>query len=90
MKDGVHGYLRLWHDRGLGNQRNFRNRTFFSLVPKTSANFLHLCIGDRGLGKCGKKLHYKDSFFHRVIPASWPRAVILRGVMERAGKRLRG
>ena len=41
---------------------------FSSLVPKTSANFLHLCTGDRGIGKCGKPLHYKNSFFHRVIP----------------------
>ena len=41
---------------------------FTSLVPKTSANFLHLCTGDRGMGKCGKRLHYKNSFFHRVIP----------------------
>merc|ERR1719463_277894 len=38
-------------------------------VPKTAANFLHLCKGDKGMGKQGKALHYKDSTFHRIIPS---------------------
>ncbi len=53
---------------GLVLRERIEIELFSSLVPKTSANFLHLCTGDRGLGKCGKRLHYKDSFFHRVIP----------------------
>ena len=38
------------------------------IVPRTAANFFSLCIGDKGMGKSGKPLHYKGSFFHRVIP----------------------
>eukprot|EP00983_Pelagomonas_calceolata_P099481 1158460-Pelagomonas_calceolata.AAC.5 len=27
-----------------------------------------LCTGERGMGRSGKRLHYKGSFFHRIIP----------------------
>merc|ERR1712060_936351 len=37
-------------------------------VPKTAANFLSLCKGDKGMGKSGKPLHFKNSNFHRIIP----------------------
>merc|ERR1719373_560368 len=37
-------------------------------VPKTAENFLSLCKGDKGMGKSGKPLHFKDSTFHRIIP----------------------
>lgn len=41
---------------------------FGDQVPKTADNFRAICTGEKGVGKSGKKLHYKDSPFHRVIP----------------------
>ena len=40
----------------------------FSDTPKTSENFRCLCTGEKGKGKSGKDLHFKDTMFHRVIP----------------------
>ncbi|KAG4135269.1 hypothetical protein ERO13_D08G205800v2 [Gossypium hirsutum] len=41
---------------------------FADVVPKTAENFRALCTGEKGIGKStGKPLHYKGTFFHRII-----------------------
>ncbi|CAH1371438.1 unnamed protein product [Tenebrio molitor] len=41
---------------------------FKDKVPKTVENFRALCTGEKGIGKNGKLLHYKNTIFHRVVP----------------------
>ena len=43
-------------------------KLFTNNVPKTCENFRILCSGERGYTRTGKKLSYKDSPFHRIIP----------------------
>ncbi|KAK6187796.1 hypothetical protein SNE40_005742 [Patella caerulea] len=38
------------------------------VVPKTAENFRSLCTGEKGVGKSGKPLSFKNCKFHRVIP----------------------
>jgi peptidyl-prolyl isomerase D len=40
---------------------------FADKCPKTAENFRALCTGEKGVGKAGKPLHFKNSIFHRVI-----------------------
>ncbi|XP_044253889.1 peptidyl-prolyl cis-trans isomerase D isoform X1 [Tribolium madens] len=41
---------------------------FKDKVPKTAENFRALCTGEKGIGKHGKPLHFKNTIFHRVVP----------------------
>jgi peptidylprolyl isomerase len=36
-------------------------------VPRTAENFRMLCTGEKGVGRSGANLHYKDCKFHKVI-----------------------
>ena len=38
------------------------------VVPKTADNFRALCTGEKGKGVSGKRLHFKGTPLHRVIP----------------------
>ena len=40
----------------------------FCDTPKTAENFRALCTGEKGKGRSGKALHFKETMFHRVIP----------------------
>lgn len=53
---------------------------FSDVVPKAAENFRALCTGEKGVGpKLGKPLHYKGTFFHRIV----------KGAMAQGGDLLR-
>ena len=60
---------KVWMDVKIGTKDP--KRIVFGLfgdkVPKTAENFRALCTGEKGMGKLGKPLHYKNSKFHRII-----------------------
>eukprot|EP01137_Pigoraptor_chileana_P021336 Opistho-2@84897 len=60
---------RVFFDIALGGARAGRItfELFADKVPKTAENFRALCTGEKGIGKAGKPLHFKNSGFHRVI-----------------------
>ena len=64
------GNPRVYFDVTIGDAEPVRiNLVLFKQVcPRTEENFRALCTGEKGKGKKGKNLHYKDSVFHRVIP----------------------
>ena len=41
---------------------------FKNVTPMTAENFRALCTGEKGKGRSGKMLHFKNSIFHRIIP----------------------
>ena len=43
-------------------------KLFSKDLPLTCQNFRALCTGEKGFGKQGKLLSYRNSVFHRVIP----------------------
>lgn len=57
----------VFFDVTIGNEPSERIvfELFDDIVPKTAENFRSLCTGEKGVGKEGKPLHYKNSNFHR-------------------------
>jgi peptidylprolyl isomerase len=60
---------RVFFDISIGGQRKGRvvMELFANDVPKTAENFRALCTGEKGRGRSGKPLHFKNCAFHRVI-----------------------
>jgi peptidylprolyl isomerase len=64
------GRPRVFFDVTIGGKAAGRivMELYDDIVPKTAENFRALCTGEKGQGKQGKPLHYKNSKFHRIIP----------------------
>lgn len=60
---------RVFFDISIGGDKVGRIvfELFYEKVPKTAENFRSLCVGDKGIGRKGKPLHFKGSIFHRII-----------------------
>ncbi|RVE67671.1 hypothetical protein OJAV_G00105420 [Oryzias javanicus] len=61
---------RVFLDVDIGGERAGRMvlELFADVTPRTAANFLALCTGEKGIGKStGKPLHFKGCPFHRII-----------------------
>ena len=66
VSDAVHSTV--YFDLNIGGSEAGRiTMQLYADTPKTSENFRALCTGEKGKGKSGKPLHYKNSPFHRVI-----------------------
>ena len=62
-------YARVFFDVTIGGSSAGRIEIdLYHETPKTSENFRALCTGEKGMGKSGCELTFKDSIFHRVIP----------------------
>jgi cyclophilin family peptidyl-prolyl cis-trans isomerase len=61
---------RVWFDIQIGSEAAGRvvMELYADIVPKTAENFRALCTGEKGVGKSGKRLHFKGCIFHRIIP----------------------
>lgn len=66
---GAHFVKRVFFDTAVNGKPlgRIEFKLFDDVVPKTAANFLALCKGDHQ-GAQGRKLHYKNTEFHRIIP----------------------
>jgi len=53
---------------GEAEPKRVEMQLFNKHCPKTAENFRALCTGEKGKGKSGKELWFKDSIFHRIIP----------------------
>lgn len=70
----------VWMDVQIGSSQPQRLRLalYADTVPRTAENFRALCTGERGRGRCGQPLHFKDTLVHKVVP----RSVIEAGDIE--------
>lgn len=64
------GNFKVWMDIKIGDAEPERIEMvlFAKHYPKTAENFRALCTGEKGEGKSGKMLTFKNSKYHRVIP----------------------
>ena len=61
-------HSQVFFDINIGDEPAGRIKMeLFANTPRTSENFRALCTGEKGIGKSGKPLHYKQSIFHRII-----------------------
>merc|ERR1711907_225837 len=60
----------VFFDIGMGKNKPGRIifELFSEVTPKCAENFRALCTGEKGRGRSGKAMHYKGSYFHRIIP----------------------